>query len=1213
MSYEDVYITKVTIEVQKDISEEQPTETTIAKLLSDKKDVDEANIKFTNAQVVYKDGNNYVIRENQQAINLTSTALNLDLGATLNGTVKVKVAYNSGFMKATDIDGVTISDNLTATGSTTEYLPITTTLADLSNYKGDLVQLEKVSLTQIDGKYYFTSGSNKYVAISNYSDLTLSGEGPFNVVALFESASIGYVVGSVKVIAVVELPQAPTIKGDTSFETSTTVTIESSVEGAEIYYTTDGSTPDPATSTKYTGPFTLTQTTTVKAIVVKDGVSSEVAEQTFTSPQTIADLHKAATSLASATIRLNDAKVVYADGNKNYIVRENGKALDILGSSLALKQGDKLSGVVTLAINYNYGILSSADISGTTNAEKLTITAGESTDRDPIDYCSSLNDVLNYPGDIVALENVTFNSNWFNDIYNARFYLSNYSDFGLTSGTAYDATVWYNEYRSGWYPYAKVIEASQHISSLSTPVISGQENFTTSTTVTITRKETVGTVTYTLDGTDPTNTTSKVYTYTEPFELKESATICAVATYKKVKSELASKTFTKVDLTTPKTIAELAELKMSLEGITLKLNNAQVVYAEGNNYIVREGEKAIDLLNTGLDLKQGQTLTGTVKLNVNYNNGILTTTDNETNADQLTVEGEEAADPLPLTCKVFDAYKYPGDLIKVENTYVYLNTDNNEYVVNDWGYDDDNQWVGRYVYFSNGAEKGLIENKMYNLVFWFNGFKDSYSLAKVIDAERSVTSMNQPYINNKENKEVFQGSTEITITLYDNEDIATIYYTLDDSDPKTSQTRLLYEKPFTINATTTVKAYAFYKDVESDVTSQTFTCVSPDEPKTIAEISAYKSSFDAITVHLVNAKVVYGEGNSYILRDYDGEKAYALDVLSTSLPLTVGATVTGTVKLKINYTDYWKGGILTTADITDTKKDQLTITAGENTLSSPLNVPLDEVLDHPGDLLTIQEAQGNCYEGDPKTYVFYEETYWTYLYISNGESYNIASNNKYDACIWYTGLTQGGAAEVKIIGLKDSYKYTLTDAGWGTLIVPFDCAKPSGTDWTIYESKGVNESGVLKLDEANCIKANTPYIVKGTAATSTLEGYAAIHEDTYTNGFMTGVYADNLTAPIGSYIMQKNDGVVAFYKVDEEFTLSPYRCYINKGASPSGVIRFPGDDTNGIGGIGTTNTDLVDVFTTTGMKVKSQVKQGEALDNLPAGIYIINNKKVIKK
>jgi hypothetical protein len=73
---------------------------------------------------------------------------------------------------------------------------------------------------------------------------------------------------------------SPTINGDASFAESTQVSM-SGPDGAEIHYTTDGTVPT-AESALYSEAFTLTETTTVKAIAIKDGQSSEVATKQFT-------------------------------------------------------------------------------------------------------------------------------------------------------------------------------------------------------------------------------------------------------------------------------------------------------------------------------------------------------------------------------------------------------------------------------------------------------------------------------------------------------------------------------------------------------------------------------------------------------------------------------------------------------------------------------------------------------------------------------------------------------------------------------------------------------------------------------------------------------------------------------------------------------------------------------------------------------------------
>ena len=74
--------------------------------------------------------------------------------------------------------------------------------------------------------------------------------------------------------------EAPVISGETPFDESTEVTI-SGPDGAEIRYTTDGTAPN-AESSLYSEAITLTDTTTVKAIAIKNGVSSEAATKVFT-------------------------------------------------------------------------------------------------------------------------------------------------------------------------------------------------------------------------------------------------------------------------------------------------------------------------------------------------------------------------------------------------------------------------------------------------------------------------------------------------------------------------------------------------------------------------------------------------------------------------------------------------------------------------------------------------------------------------------------------------------------------------------------------------------------------------------------------------------------------------------------------------------------------------------------------------------------------
>ena len=77
----------------------------------------------------------------------------------------------------------------------------------------------------------------------------------------------------------------PTISpadGAIFFGTSETVSLECATQGASIYYTTDGTTPD-ANSSLYVSPFSISATTTIKAVAIKNGMkTSGIATATIT-------------------------------------------------------------------------------------------------------------------------------------------------------------------------------------------------------------------------------------------------------------------------------------------------------------------------------------------------------------------------------------------------------------------------------------------------------------------------------------------------------------------------------------------------------------------------------------------------------------------------------------------------------------------------------------------------------------------------------------------------------------------------------------------------------------------------------------------------------------------------------------------------------------------------------------------------------------------
>lgn len=411
-----------------------------------------ANIQFTNAQVVYAEGNNYIVRENNQALDILNTSLNLKQGQYVTGTVVLNVNYNSGILTTSDVAGVTDDTKLTFSGDElNEPLPIyCPSIVDIANYPGDLVEIKNQTCYYENcfaAYSYSTPVGWHYLYISNSSSLKMKNGNKYDAIVWFNSFSGTQPQGkAILVEPVITSLAAPTISGEVTFTSTTTVTITSTEEVAKIYYTLNGEEPTQA-STLYEKPFTLDKTATVKAVAIYKEVRSTTAQKTFTkmdlsAPKTIAELFELQQDLNEVNVKLADAQVVYADGNNNYIVRENNKALDILKTSLSLKQGQKVTGTVTLSVKFNNGILTASDVTGKTNGTNLTL-SGEETAPLPIE-CATVGDVKNYPGDLISLKNKKYNIYSLALVENYIYvYLSNASEFNM-EGKNYDVTIWCN-------------------------------------------------------------------------------------------------------------------------------------------------------------------------------------------------------------------------------------------------------------------------------------------------------------------------------------------------------------------------------------------------------------------------------------------------------------------------------------------------------------------------------------------------------------------------------------------------------------------------------------------------------------------------------------------------------------------------------------------------------------------------------------------------
>ena len=186
------------------------------------------------------------------------------------------------------------------------------------------------------------------------------------------------------------------------------------------------------------------------------------------------------------------------------------------------------------------------------------------------------------------------------------------------------------------------------------------------------------------------------------------------------------------------------------------------------------------------------------------------------------------------------------------------------------------------------------------------------------------------------------------------------------------------------------------------------------------------------------------------------------------------------------------------------------------------------------------------------------------------------------------------------------------NAGWATLALPFAAEIPAGLK--VYSVAAVNNA-VIELTDEGSLKANTPYIVNVTAEQKvSFSGWGLASSVTCNSGMLTGVFA-NTAAPVGSYVLQNQPDVdgVAFYNVvaDAQPTVTANHAYLTLPAEAGANVRallLPGSDATGIETVEAADA-TVDVYSISGVLVRSGVKKSEALNGLSKGIYIVGGVK----
>ena len=218
-----------------------------------------ANYKFTDSVVVTINGNNANVTKNEDG--------------TLTVIYKFPATAKDKLTSITAPEPVTVANG---TAFKNMNLPTQVNIVTEGN------TVDKADVTwDTTGSSYNSSELTEQVVTLN-GKVTCPENIDANGVALTTSITI--------TVSAADIVGAPTPSvGSGTYTENQKVALESSTEGAAIYYTMDGAEPGKTTGIKYTGPVTVSGTegrsitTTLKAIAVKDGMQdSEVKTFTYT-------------------------------------------------------------------------------------------------------------------------------------------------------------------------------------------------------------------------------------------------------------------------------------------------------------------------------------------------------------------------------------------------------------------------------------------------------------------------------------------------------------------------------------------------------------------------------------------------------------------------------------------------------------------------------------------------------------------------------------------------------------------------------------------------------------------------------------------------------------------------------------------------------------------------------------------------------------------
>ena len=458
------------------------------------------------------------------------------------------------------------------------------------------------------------------------------------------------VTGTTESGETVEIPTFSPAAG--TYTEAQTVTISCATSGATIYYTIDG-TPPSASSTEYSAPITISETTTIKAIAIKDNVSSSVASATYT-------IEEPAEGELIASGQFDGKNESYPEGWATTGTGKNRTDCIIIGAD------ENITSPAFDLSKYSKVIISiKARRFGTLSGSKATIDVSiGGTSVGTVDATGT--------NASAQLDNIEFTPTTSMTAASLIFTCTNATSPGSTHGAGINSIT------------IRGIEGEA--ASVPAPVFNPKEGtyYTESGTYTVfisCEKENT-TIYYTKDGTEPT-TDSQFFgegIVSVTLKANTTTTIKAMAVDEEENfSEVSSATYTINAITVCENLVQLAG-QTEADSYLVDPLDAVVTYVNGNFAYIEDGSGAIMLYKKNHGLKAGQTISGSAVVAFQLRNGNPQITDID--LTDCAVEDGDAPDPEEIAASEwnydFDTsilsryFKVTGATITKENDKYYI-------------------------------------------------------------------------------------------------------------------------------------------------------------------------------------------------------------------------------------------------------------------------------------------------------------------------------------------------------------------------------------------------------------------------------------------------------------------------------------------------------------------------------------------------------------